>query len=112
DAVHAEQMARQSLALFSRANDGAREQLAASLLTQHRFPEALQVLDRGVGAKDPRRGAGRPQTRLLRAEITLEMGDYAAADRELMQARKTENGPNALALWARLLEIDGHPERA
>lgn len=112
DAVRAEQMARQSLALFSRANDGARDQLAMSLLTQHRFPEALRTV---TPATLPRIGATsnvRPQTRLLRAEISLEMGDYDAADRELLQARERENGPNAVALWARLLEINGKPEQA
>ncbi|HLJ56924.1 MAG TPA: hypothetical protein VKT77_17925 [Chthonomonadaceae bacterium] len=130
DAVRAERIARQSLATFSRGNDGARVQLASSLLTQHRFSEALAALPAGRSApaaansrgrgpiRSPRAATRRsasaesPQTLLLRAEITMEMGDYDAAAEEVEQARQQEVNPNTLALRARLLEINGHPADA
>lgn len=112
DAVRAEQAARRSLAVFSRANDGARSQLAMSLLTQHRFPEALSTLTPAGTHRQTVHRPDSPQTALLRAEITMEMGDYEAAHRALNAAASGEMSPNQLALRARMLEIDGQPLRA
>ncbi len=112
DAVRGEASARQSLALFSRANDAARSQLAMSLLTQHRFSEALTEITPTLrpGMKAPPETS--PQARLLRAEIAIEMGDYDAAAGAMAALGHEQTGPNGCALRARMLEINGQPERA
>src|SRR5262249_22182581 len=52
DAVRAERAARESLKILPRGNAGGHRVLARSLLTQHRFPEALEAADRAA-ATDP-----------------------------------------------------------
>ena len=54
DAVRAEAAARRSLAILSRNNGGAWAKLARGLLTQHRFPEALDAARTGAANYDPR----------------------------------------------------------
>ncbi len=104
DAVRAERAARASLAIRTSSNVAALKKLATALLTQHRFPEALQVADR---AAEQDREAQR-----LRADILLEMGDYQAARKALKQIPLREEDLNLLALRARFAELEGRSTHA
>jgi tetratricopeptide (TPR) repeat protein len=96
DLLRAEQAARQS-----RSMQPSREAdllLASTLLSQHRFQEALQLV-----AETPT-----PEAVALRASIQMELGDYAAAH-QLIQSLPTDadhGGPSAIA--ARYLELTSH----
>jgi tetratricopeptide (TPR) repeat protein len=103
DAVRAEQAARKSLEVLP-GNAGALSRLSRSLLTQHRFPEALEVADRAVKSD--------PQAHRLRADILLELGDYDAARRALKDIPHQEDDLHLMALRVRFLELDGKPDRA
>ena len=104
DAVKAEDAARRSLKILRRNNSSAMMKLARALLAQHRFPEALEEARRAA--------AYDPQAHRLIADIQMELGDYEAARRALADSPSGPDDPNALALRARLEEIDGRPEEA
>ena len=104
DAVRAEEAARRSLKIFRRNNAGAMTRLAQALLTQHRFPEALQVAEQAAAA-DP--GALR-----LVVDIRLELGDYDVARKALDTIPTDPDDLNLKALRARFEVIDGHPDRS
>jgi tetratricopeptide (TPR) repeat protein len=99
DAVRAERAARASLAIRTSSNGAALNKLATALLTQHRFPEALDVANRAA-ARDP-------EAQRLRADILLELGDYQAARTALKQIPPREEDLNLLALRARFAELEG-----
>ncbi len=119
DAARAEQAARASLKLRTRGNSAAYFQLSRALLTQHRFAEALRVARRAA-VLDP---IGLREC----ADIEIEMGDYAAAERDINASRKLvakraravaaihgdarpvkpDDDPAFLALVARLNEVRG-----
>lgn len=111
DAVRAEQAARRSLDILpSERNLGAMLRLARSLLTQHRFPEALTIAARAAALDE--------DAHRLRADILLELGDTAAAQNAISKIppppfdpqRKTDL--NYKALRARLLEHKGQSAAA
>ena len=104
DAVKAEAAARQSLAILPRNNAAGLVRLARSLLTQHRFPEALEAA-RAASAYDP--SAAR-----LVADVQIELGDYDEAARTLAAAPPETDDPNYDAVKARLEAVDGHPDAA
>ena len=98
DLLRAEHAARQSQSVQpSREADLL---LASTLLSQHRFQEALQVVT------DTPRSA--TDTVALRASIQMELGDYEAAH-QLIQGLPTdaENLGNS-AIAARYLELTSH----
>ena len=99
DAKRAEMAARASLKTRTRGNSAAYFQLARSLLTQHRFREAL-------GAA---RDAARYDLSAYRecADIEIELGDYAFAAKDVARAPHESDDPAYLALTARLKEIHG-----
>ena len=119
DAVRAEQAARASLKVRTHGNSAGFFQLSRALLMQHRFAEALQAARR-ASRLDP---IGLREC----ADIEIEMGDYAAAERDIKASEKlvTENArrvaaihgnvrpptpnddPAFLALVARLNELRG-----
>jgi len=99
DAVRAERAARASLAIRTSSNVSALKKLATALLTQHRFPEALEVADRAA-ARDP-------EAQRLRADILLELGDYQAARKALREIPARQEDLNLLALRARFAELEG-----
>ena len=103
DAVRAERAARKSLELLP-GNDVALTRLCRSLLTQHRFPEAMEVADLAVKSD--------PQANRLRADILLELGEYDAARRASEAIPPQEEDLHLMALRARFLEIDGKPDQA
>ena len=107
DAVRAEEAARQSLAILARNNSGGWTLLGRALLTQHRFPEALEAA-RKAAAKDS-------QAERLIADVQLEIGDYDAAGRALAALTSETPQPddlNLLALRARWDEANAHPAEA
>ena len=85
DAVRAERAARASLAIRSKLNVAALNKLATALLTQHRFPEALEVANQAAALD--------PEAQRLRADILLELGDYQAAHKALAQVPGRDQGP-------------------
>ncbi len=119
DATRAEQAARASLAVRTHGNSDAYFQLSRSLLTQHRFPEAL-VAARSASALNP---VGLREC----ADIEIEVGDYKAAARDIATSQravadsaravavvrgdtrpaKPDDDPAFLALVARLNELHG-----
>ncbi len=99
--LSAEKAARHSLKILPRGNDSALYRLSRSLLTQHRFAEALQVINRASPAES--------DAQRLRADIFLELGDYKAADRALALSPPDPIDPNYNSLRARVLEIEGQP---
>ncbi len=104
DAVRAERAARSSLEILPRANAVALNKLANALLCQHRFPEALEVADRALVLD--------PDAQRLRADILLELGEYAAAKKALGQIPDREDDLNLMALRARFAELEGKMDRS
>jgi tetratricopeptide (TPR) repeat protein len=104
DAVQAERAARSSLDILPRSNAVALNKLANALLSQHRFPEALEVADRALVLD--------PEAQRLRADILLELGEYEAARKALRQIPHREDDLNLMALRARFAEIEGKVERS
>lgn len=104
DAVAAERAARRSVEILPRNNAGGWSRLARSLLAQHRFPEALAAAERAAALD--------PQAQRLRADILLELGDVAAAERALAAVPSQPDDLNAMALRARILEVRGEADRA
>jgi tetratricopeptide (TPR) repeat protein len=104
DAVRAERAARASLTILPRSNAVALSRLANSLLTQHRFPEALEVADRAVALD--------PEAQRLRADILLELGEYQAARKALELIPNRPDDLNLMALRARFAEVEGKMDRS
>ncbi len=104
DIDKAERAARASLKLRTRNNGDAFLQLSRALVAQHRFPEALAAARR---AAQYDRMAFRQS-----ASIQIEMGDYQAAERDLLRAPAEGEDPAYLELRARLMEIGGNSEGA
>ena len=103
DLLRAEQAARRSLTLQPRNNGVSSMLLASSLLAQHRFREALQVVTDAQSLVGDHSSFA-----LLRASIQMELGNYEAAH-QLLQAfvnESSDSGYNAVA--ARYLELTGN----
>ena len=107
DAELAEGAARRSLNNRSARNEQAAQVLQASLLSQHRFDEALAI---AIAARD-----ADPDNAALRAsvgDIQMELGQYDAARVSFSNLHVALGdlsvGPR-LARWA---EIEGQPEKA
>lgn len=105
-AVQAEKAARQSLKSLPRtSNSSGLIRLSRSLLTQHRFPEALEVADQAT--------ENNPEAQRLRADIAIELGNLALAEAAMKKIpvvkgdSKRENDLNYKALRAHLLEAKG-----
>jgi tetratricopeptide (TPR) repeat protein len=110
DLHRAESAARRSLANSSRRNEKASLALASSLVGQHRFTEALEVM-RALASTHPEM----PAYRAALGEIQLELGDYESADTTFaalagdVEARGNLAIAPRLARWA---EIMGRPQEA
>jgi tetratricopeptide (TPR) repeat protein len=105
DAVKAEQAARRSLKIRERGNVQALSLLASSLLTQHRFREALAAAERGATL-----WPGFAQFVLIQADVWIELGEYGKARKILDSVREKDIFGQATS--ARLYEIEGRSERA
>ena len=99
DARRAELAARASLKTRELGNSAAYFQLSRSLLTQHRFREALEAARR----------ASRYDLSAYRecADIEIEIGTYAGAEKDLARAPHENDDPAYWALVSRLKEIHG-----
>lgn len=107
DVLRAEEMARASLALRAQGNAKAFRQLAASLLAQHRFGEALEVA-RELVATWPED----PAHRALLAELQMELGDYAAAEATFGTLGQHGDNLSVAPRLARWAELRGRPGEA
>jgi len=105
--LRAESLARESLALRTAWNAAAWRVLAASLLGQHRFVEALGAADAALAA-DP----DSPGARAMLGEILLELGRYPAADSVFGSLSVRRMEPSVSARYARWLEIRGEAGEA
>lgn len=107
NAIRAEQAARHSLAIRTRYNYAAYDNLALSLLTQHRFAEAERLVERpAMVAPDDLQAA------YLRAECLIELGEYENAKKILHGSGAKEDNAFANTLRARLQILDGNPSSA
>ncbi len=99
DAKRAEQVARESLKIRAKNNGDALFQLSRSLLTQHRFKEALVEARRAAlySAEAYRQCA----------DIEIELGDYEAAKRDFAKVPRAEADSGYLALASRLHAVQG-----
>ncbi len=104
DAVKAEDAARHSLKISEKRNAQARIRLGRSLLTQHRFREALEAATKAA-ALDP------AANRLI-ADVQIELGNLEAAEKALAADPPRGDDLNYLAIRARLDETSGRREAA
>jgi tetratricopeptide (TPR) repeat protein len=107
DLVQAERHARHSLALRTGRNSEAYGVLASSLLSQHRFAEALDV-SRALLADDSTSVAARG----LLAENLFELGQYEEAGRVIGSLATYQNDLGIAPRLARWAELHGKPEEA
>ncbi len=107
DLIKAETSARRSLALRAARNSEAFGVLASTLLSQHRFDEALEISRRLV-ADDSISTAARG----LLGENLFELGRYDEARRVLGSLAMYRNDPGIAPRLARWAELTGHPEEA
>ncbi len=107
DLKQAEENARRSLALRTGRNAEAFGVLASSLLSQHRFAEALDV-SRALLAEDSTSVAARG----LLGENLFELGQYDEAGRILGSLLTYNNDPGIAPRLARWAELHGRPEEA
>jgi len=107
DFRRAETAARSSLALRTDRNDRTRLLLASSLLAQHRFGEAREEARAAVAADTADVGA-----RSLLAEIELELGDYAEADRQFTELLPASTHLAVAPRLARWHEVHGRLDEA
>lgn len=107
DAELAEQAARRSLRNRATHNSAASFVLQSSLLSQHRFAEALRL---AIAARD-----AEPENQSARAavgEIQMELGQYDSARVSFSGLRVTLGDLAVAPRRARWAEIQGHPEQA
>lgn len=104
DAVKAEDAARRSLKISTHRNVPALSRLSRSLLTQHRFPEALKVATLAASLD--------PEANRLVTDIQMELGNYDDAERALAVDPPKAEDLNHLALRARLEDVNGRSKAA
>jgi tetratricopeptide (TPR) repeat protein len=107
DLIRAEENARRSLRLRTGRNAASFGVLATSLLSQHRFDEAMIAAQHLVEADStsvPARG--------LLAETQYELGRYAEASRTLGTLAMYRSDPSVAPRLARWAELHGRPEEA
>ena len=105
DAIRAEKASRLSLHNRTSRNNKAAQILASSLLSQHRFADAL-VVARALSARNP----DLPTLRAAVGEIEMELGDYDAARESFRSVAGEVNDLSVLPRLARWAEIEGKPE--
>jgi tetratricopeptide (TPR) repeat protein len=107
DVLSAEHAARRSLRNRRSRNALAAQVLASSLLSEHRFAEALGV-SRSLESLDP----DRLSYRAMSGEIAVELGRYDEARATFDSLRRDAGNLSVAPRLARWEEIEGHPERA
>lgn len=107
DLLRAEQAARRSLEIQPRFNGVAAMLLASTLLSQHRFQEALQVANAAQQAAPEDTAIAS-----LHASILMELGDYDTAQQLLQTLIDESDDSGRGAVAARYLELTGHLDLA
>ncbi|MBV9773207.1 MAG: tetratricopeptide repeat protein [Gemmatimonadetes bacterium] len=107
DVLRAEEAARRSLTLRPEHNLRADATLAASLLDQHRFREALASAQALV-----REQPGSATFRAMLGEIQLELGMYDSAAGTFGSLETSRNDLDVAPRLARWQEIEGHTAAA
>ena len=107
DAVRGEKMARHALQIRARNNGAAWDQIAVSLVTQHRFTEALEAVAKALDVNREDK-----QALDLQIEIYTERGDYPEAEKAIHAREAQGIDIHLMALQARLAEIKGNLPRA
>ena len=79
--------------------------LANALLSQHRFPEQLEVADRALALWTPRPNVFAPTS-------CWNWGEYQVARKALNQIPNREDDLNLMALRARFAEVEGRMDRS
>jgi tetratricopeptide (TPR) repeat protein len=107
DAAQAESLSRRSLRNRRERNDAAAQILSSSLLTQHRFDEALGIA-RGLRDRNPTL----PSMRAMVAEIQMELGMYDSARVAFDSLENSRSDLTVAPRLARWAEIEGRPDDA
>lgn len=103
DYLEAERLARHSLENREQRNGATFVTLANSLLAQHRFTEARDVVDRLV-----EREYDIPEYRALRGEVAMELGDDLVADSMFRSVWEQRTELSMAPRVARWLELTNH----
>ncbi len=107
DVLRAQHMAQRSLTVQSR-NIGATAEMAAVMLTLHRFRAALRYVDEDI-PYDP---AG-PEFLSQKASLLMELGEYRQADVTLDRVRSSDRNSVAVeTIRSRYDELTGHLAQA
>ena len=107
DAILAEQVARRSIRNREAHNIAAHQILASSLLSQHRFDEAL-IESKHVRDHDPSSAPARAAV----AEIEMELGQYDSASVGFASLDGSQTNLSVAPRLARWSEIRGHTDAA
>jgi tetratricopeptide (TPR) repeat protein len=107
DVLRAEDAARRSLANRGVHNTKAHQALVSSLLSEHRFTEALPVA-RELAERDPSNAAFRASL----GEIQMELGQYDAARASFNAVAGQTKDLSVAPRLARWAELNGRPDEA
>jgi tetratricopeptide (TPR) repeat protein len=107
DYERAAELAQRSLALRESHNEETYVLLTSALLAKHAFVDALSTARR-LYATDTTNAS---HTALL-AEVELEVGDYAAAERHFTAVAREADKPSIAARLARWYEVTGRVRKA
>jgi tetratricopeptide (TPR) repeat protein len=107
DVLRAEEAARRSLANRSAHNTKAHQALASSLLSEHRFTDALGIA-RALADRDPSNAAFRASL----GEIQMELGQYDSARVSFASVAGKTSDLSVAPRLARWAELQGRPEEA
>jgi len=107
DVLRSEIAARKSLVNRGAHNTRARQALAASLLSEHRFGDAL-----GIAQDLAERDASSAAFRASVGEIQMELGHYDDARASFASVAGNTSDLSVAPRLARWMELEGHPDSA
>ncbi|MEP7085956.1 MAG: hypothetical protein ABI884_01365 [Gemmatimonadota bacterium] len=107
DVLRSEAVARQSLSNRGAHNTKARQALAASLLSEHRFGDAL-----GIAQELSKRDESNAAFRASVGEIQMELGHYDDARASFASVAGNTSDLSVAPRLARWAELQGHPDSA
>jgi tetratricopeptide (TPR) repeat protein len=107
DVLRSESAARKSLENRGAHNTRARQALAASLLSEHRFGDALGIAQE-LSTRDPSNAAFRASL----GEIQMELGHYEDAQATFASVAGNASDLSVAPRLARWAELRGHPDSA
>ena len=107
DVLRSESAARKSLYNRGTHNTKARQALAASLLSEHRFGDALRIAQ-DLSERDASNAAFRASV----GEIQMELGHYSDARASFASVAGNTSDLSVAPRLARWAELQGHPDSA